>query len=100
MFPVGDAWFYGLHVTKVDVSYGNMDDVRHAKSTHGVGHVAKVSFGTSELSSETAKPRATAACMAICSITWTTSVAQWGAQVAQVWIFNRKAWFCAMHVRK
>ena len=39
MFPVGDAWFYGLHVTKVYVSYGNMDDVRHAKSTQGVGQV-------------------------------------------------------------
>ena len=78
MFPVGDAWFYGLHVTKVYVSYGNMDDVRHAKSTHGVGHVAKVSFGTSELSSETAKPRVTSVCMAICSITWTTSVAHGG----------------------
>ena len=35
MFPVGDAWFYGPHVTKVYVSYGNMDDVRHAKSTPG-----------------------------------------------------------------
>ena len=69
MFPIGDACFYCPHVAKVDVSYGNMDDVRHAKSTHGVGHVAKVSFGTSELSSETAQPRVTSVCMAICSIT-------------------------------
>ena len=36
-FPIGDAWSYGPHVTKVDVSYGNMDDVRHANSTHGGG---------------------------------------------------------------
>ena len=35
VFPKGDAWFYGPHVTKVYVSYGNMDDVRHAKSTPG-----------------------------------------------------------------
>ena len=42
VFPIGDAWFYGPHVTKVYVSYGNMDDVRHAKSTPGGGHVAKV----------------------------------------------------------
>ena len=37
VFPIGDAWSYGPHVTKVDVSYGNMDDVRHAKSTPGGG---------------------------------------------------------------
>ena len=37
VFPIGDAWSYGPHVTKVYVSYGNMDDVRHAKSTHGGG---------------------------------------------------------------
>ena len=35
--PIGDVWFYGSHVTKVYVSYGNMDDVRHAKSTPGGG---------------------------------------------------------------
>ena len=93
MFPVGDAWFYGLHVTKVYVSYGNMDDVRHAKSTHGVGHAAKVSFGTSELSSETAKPRVTSVCIAICSITWTTSVAHGGPRSPKCGLSTEKHGF-------
>ena len=43
-----------------------------------------VTSGRSELSSEATEPRVTSVCMAICSIIWTTSVAPWGAHVAQV----------------